>query len=176
MFVTELLRPSFPIQDVNFLSKFNSQVMWNLLFEPLIGNFKSDGKFLIWFFFLWHLISCQTLKSRPKIMVWKKNQIIDRKIKSCQIDLIWNLLLDLTWFLFPVFDVKSFWMLIFMWQRKRASLQSINWPINNFKESQCVLFDWEKQLNIVYLQDKQKTIPLCIMTPSWKEWRQKNQP
>ena len=50
----------------------------------------------------------------------KKNQIIDRKIKSCQIDLIWNLLLDLTWFIFAVFDVKSFWLLIFMWQGKRA--------------------------------------------------------
>ena len=114
------LWPSFPGHDLIFLSKFNSQVMWNLLFEPLIGNFKSDVKFLIWFFFLWHLISCQTLKLRPKIMVWKKNQIIDRKIKSCQIDLIWNLLLDLTWFIFAVFDVKSFWLLIFMWQKKRA--------------------------------------------------------
>ena len=118
--IWNLFRPSFPGHDLIFLSKFNSQVMWNLLFEPLIGNFKSDVKFLIWFFFLWHLISCQTLKLRPKIMVWKKNQIIDRKIKSCQIDLIWNLLLDLTWFIFAVFDVKSFWLLIFMWQGKRA--------------------------------------------------------
>ena len=94
------LRPSFPGHDLNFLSKFNSQVMWNLLFEPLIGNFKSDVKFLIWIFFLWQLISCQTLKLRPKINVCKKNQISDRKIKSCWIDLIWNLLLDLTWFIF----------------------------------------------------------------------------
>ena len=113
-------RPSFPIQDVNFLSKFNSQVMWNLLFEPLIWNFKSDWKFLIWFFFLWLLISYQTSKLRPKINVWKKNQISDRKIKSCWIDWIWNSLLDLTWFIFAVFDVKSFWLLIFMWQKKRA--------------------------------------------------------
>ena len=88
-----------------------------------------DWKFQIWckifdlIFFLWHLISCQTLKLRPKIMVWKKNQIIDRKIKSCQIDLIWNLLLDLTWFIFAVFDVKSFWLLIFMWQGKRAYIK-----------------------------------------------------
>ena len=103
----QILRPSFPGHDVNFLSKFNSQVMWNLLFEPLIGNFKSDVKFLIWIFFLWQLISCQTLKLRPKINVCKKNQISDRKIKSCWIDLIWNLLLDLTWFIFAVFDVKS---------------------------------------------------------------------
>ena len=50
----------------------------------------------------------------------KKNQISDRKIKSCWIDLIWNLLLDLTWFIFAVFDVKSFWLLIFMWQGKWA--------------------------------------------------------
>ena len=114
------LRPSFPGHDLIFLSKFNSQVMWNLLFEPLIGNFKSDVKFLIWIFFLWQLISCQTLKLRPKINVCKKNQISDRKIKSCWIDLIWNLLLDLTWFIFAVFDVKSFWLLIFMWQGKRA--------------------------------------------------------
>ena len=83
-------RPSFPGHDLIFLSKFNSQVMWNLLFEPLIGNFKSDVKFLNWIFFLWQLISCQTLKSRPKISVWNKNQISDRKIKSCWINLIWN--------------------------------------------------------------------------------------
>ena len=90
-----------------FLVMIWFQVMWNLLFEPLIGNFKSDVKFLIWIFFLWQLISCQTLKLRPKINVCKKNQISDRKIKSCWIDLIWNLLLDLTWFIFAVFDVKS---------------------------------------------------------------------
>ena len=96
--------------------------MWNLLFEPLIGNFKSDVKFLIWIFFLWQLISCQTLKLRPKINVCKKNQISDRKIKSCWIDLIWNLLLDLTWFIFAVFDVKSSWLLIFMLQKKRAKV------------------------------------------------------
>ena len=71
-------------------------------------------------FFLWLLISYQTSKLRPKINVWKKNQISDRKIKSCWNDLIWNLLLDLTWFIFAVFDVKSFWLLIFMWQGKRA--------------------------------------------------------
>ena len=44
-------RPFFSIQDVNFLSKINSQVMWNSLFNTLIWNFKSDWKFLIWFFF-----------------------------------------------------------------------------------------------------------------------------
>ena len=116
----EILRPFFSIQDVNILSKINSQVMLNSLFNTLIWNFKSDWKFLIWFFFLWLLISYQTSKLRPKINVWKKNQISDRKIKSCWNDLIWNLLLDLTWFIFAVFDVKSFWLLIFMWQRKRA--------------------------------------------------------
>ena len=72
------------------------------------------------------MISCQTAKSWPKINVWKKYQISDRKIKSCWNDLIWNLLLDLTWFIFTVFDVKSFWPLIFMWQRKRA-LKSLWW-------------------------------------------------
>ena len=118
-----LFRPSFPGHDLIFLSKFNSQVMWNLLFEPLIGNFKSDVKFLIWIFFLWQLISCQTLKLRPKINVCKKNQISDRKIKSCWIDLIWNLLLDLTWFIFAVFDVKLFWLLIYISQRKRALIE-----------------------------------------------------
>ena len=123
------LRPTFPGHDLIFLSKFNSQVMWNLLFEPLIWNFKSDWKFLIWFFFLWLLISYQTSKLRPKINVWKKNQISDRKIKSCWNDLIWNLLLDLTWFIFAVFDVKSFWLLIFMWQGKRALEKSIFFKI-----------------------------------------------
>ena len=79
-----------------------------------IGNFWFD------FFFLWLLISYQTSKLRPKINFWNKNKINDRKIKSCWINMIWNLLLDLTWFIFAVFDVKSFWLLIFMWQRKRA--------------------------------------------------------
>ena len=117
------------------------QVMWNLLFEPLIGNFKSDVKFLIWIFFLWQLISCQTLKLRPKINVCKKNQISDRKIKSCWIDLIWNLLLDLTWFIFAVFDVKSFWLLIFMWQGKWA----LDWSamqLEILKSTHSVFFIW----------------------------------
>ena len=84
----------------------------------------SDVKFTVWaldlkfqirleifdlIFFLWLLISYQTSKLRPKINVWKKNQISDRKIKSCWNDLIWNLLLDLTWLIFAFFDVESFW-------------------------------------------------------------------
>ena len=57
-------------------------------------------------FFLWQFITCQALKSRPKINVWKENLINDRKIKSCWIDLIWNLLLDFTWLIFCSFWCK----------------------------------------------------------------------
>ena len=93
-------RPFFSIQILIFSSKINSQVIWNLLFEPLIGNFISDMKFMIWICFLWQLISCQTLKKDLKSMFEKKNQITDWKLESCWINLIWNLLLDLTWFCF----------------------------------------------------------------------------
>ena len=81
--------PFSSIKDVNFSSKTNSQVMWNLLFDPLIGNFKSDIKFLICFFFLWQLISCQTLKLSPKIYVWKKkiNQWQENKTMLNHFDL-----------------------------------------------------------------------------------------
>ena len=72
-------RPFFSIKDVNFLWEIYSQVISNLLFGVLIGTFKSDVKFLI---------SCQTLKLRSNINVWRKNQISERKIKLCWINLI----------------------------------------------------------------------------------------
>ena len=76
------LRPFFSIQNVNFLWEIYSQVIWNLLFEVLIGNFKSDVKFLIWMFFFnsWfpvkHWNKHLKLKFGKKSNQWRENKIM----------------------------------------------------------------------------------------------------